>query len=374
MSSDLESPLNGFSSSPFVAGSTLDTRNRSATRAHPRLTGYRMLFLILTSGFGAFKAYLSYRGQTTVPTTLDWMYGVVVASGLYWVGLYEEECVGRMPRWLFETDFVEHTQSQMTRALARYRNLNLRLLLRKIFSCSDHQAGDPEQHIQLNDSPPTHMELVGNLGLNVGEATGVQLVPVSTGISYGSGGGYTRHSGTNLNNREGTLLDCQYCDRSFVSEDALHDHCVAKADHPYCESCERIFDNEQALQQHLRDAPVHRASDRLQKDLTYCRSCDKQFVNEQALQQHMQDTSAHHFCKQCDRQFRSLEATYQHLAASSSHEWCFGCCRDFGAYEKLKKHCNSVHARKGKRTACPLCEEYFSDPIDIGPHIERGCT
>ncbi|KAJ7497710.1 hypothetical protein FB451DRAFT_1017304 [Mycena latifolia] len=76
-------------------------------RTHPRLTGYRILFFLLTAGFGAVKAFSSYRGQTTAPTTLDWVYGVVVVSALYWLGLYEEECAGKMPRWLFDADAVE---------------------------------------------------------------------------------------------------------------------------------------------------------------------------------------------------------------------------------------------------------------------------
>jgi hypothetical protein len=47
-------------------------------RWHPRLTGYRILTVVLTAGFGLSKAALSYCGQSTVPTTLDWLYGVVV--------------------------------------------------------------------------------------------------------------------------------------------------------------------------------------------------------------------------------------------------------------------------------------------------------
>ena len=45
---------------------------------HPGLTGYRLLVILLTAIFGLSKAGLSYNGQSTAPTTLDWMYGVVV--------------------------------------------------------------------------------------------------------------------------------------------------------------------------------------------------------------------------------------------------------------------------------------------------------
>ncbi|KAJ7680741.1 hypothetical protein DFH06DRAFT_973797 [Mycena polygramma] len=56
-------------------------------RSHPRLTVYQLLFFGLTAGFGAVKAVFSYQGQSTVPTTFDWIYGIAVVSVLYWLGL-----------------------------------------------------------------------------------------------------------------------------------------------------------------------------------------------------------------------------------------------------------------------------------------------
>ena len=44
----------------------------------PRLTSYRVLVIFLTAIFGLSKAYLSYRGYSTAPTTVDWLYGVLV--------------------------------------------------------------------------------------------------------------------------------------------------------------------------------------------------------------------------------------------------------------------------------------------------------
>ncbi|KAJ6489557.1 hypothetical protein C8R47DRAFT_1124729 [Mycena vitilis] len=49
-------------------------------RSHPRLTVYRLLFFGLTAGFGAVKAVFSYQGQSTVPTTFDWIYRIVVVT------------------------------------------------------------------------------------------------------------------------------------------------------------------------------------------------------------------------------------------------------------------------------------------------------
>ncbi|KIK08986.1 hypothetical protein K443DRAFT_672030 [Laccaria amethystina LaAM-08-1] len=72
---------------------------------HPKLTLYRILVIALTAGFGLWKAALSYRGESTAPTTLDWVYGVVVFLLLYWLGIYEKYALHNMP-WLFEQDYL----------------------------------------------------------------------------------------------------------------------------------------------------------------------------------------------------------------------------------------------------------------------------
>ena len=44
----------------------------------PKLTLFRLLVILLTSSFGITKAWLSYHGFSTAPTTLEWLYGVLV--------------------------------------------------------------------------------------------------------------------------------------------------------------------------------------------------------------------------------------------------------------------------------------------------------
>ena len=44
----------------------------------PPITGYRILVTASAISFGMTKAALSYRGFETVPTTIEWIYGVVV--------------------------------------------------------------------------------------------------------------------------------------------------------------------------------------------------------------------------------------------------------------------------------------------------------
>jgi len=69
------------------------------------MTGYRILVIVLTAGFGLSKAKLSYEGYSTAPNTLDWLYGVVAFLVLYWLGIYERHAMHNMPL-MFEVDYV----------------------------------------------------------------------------------------------------------------------------------------------------------------------------------------------------------------------------------------------------------------------------
>ncbi|TDL15767.1 hypothetical protein BD410DRAFT_756059, partial [Rickenella mellea] len=73
---------------------------------HPALTGYRLILITLTVSFGLSKALLAYRGRSSQPTTLEWIFGVVIGLILYWLGWYEDkdEMFYRIP-WLFEKDY-----------------------------------------------------------------------------------------------------------------------------------------------------------------------------------------------------------------------------------------------------------------------------
>ncbi|KAI0065551.1 hypothetical protein BV25DRAFT_1821988 [Artomyces pyxidatus] len=52
-----------------------------------KLTGYRLLFTVVVVAFGLPKAIASYQGGSTViPTTLDWVMGIVCTILLYWLG------------------------------------------------------------------------------------------------------------------------------------------------------------------------------------------------------------------------------------------------------------------------------------------------
>jgi hypothetical protein len=55
-------------------------------------------------------------------------------------------------------------------------------------------------------------------------------------------------------------FDCETCDRSFGSEEALERHMRDSPAHAPsfdCEICDRSFDGEEGLEQHLRDSRIH---------------------------------------------------------------------------------------------------------------------
>ncbi|TDL19076.1 hypothetical protein BD410DRAFT_806027 [Rickenella mellea] len=70
---------------------------------HPTITPYRLIITCLTAGFGLSKASLAYRGLSASPTTLEWIFGVIVTITLFWLGLYEESAPQSFT-WLFEKD------------------------------------------------------------------------------------------------------------------------------------------------------------------------------------------------------------------------------------------------------------------------------
>ncbi|KAN0127279.1 hypothetical protein V8E53_014883 [Lactarius tabidus] len=70
-----------------------------------KLTGYRLLNMTTVFSFGIIKGILTYIGQSTAPTTLDWVSGALLAVMLYWIGLYEEKHTNKW-EWFFRADLA----------------------------------------------------------------------------------------------------------------------------------------------------------------------------------------------------------------------------------------------------------------------------
>lgn len=69
------------------------------------LTGYRLLNMTTVFSFGIAKGILTYMGQSTAPTTLDWVAGALLAVALYWIGLYEQRNAKRW-EWFYKVDLA----------------------------------------------------------------------------------------------------------------------------------------------------------------------------------------------------------------------------------------------------------------------------
>jgi len=69
------------------------------------LTCYRLLNMTIVFSFGITKGILTYMGQSTAPTTLDWVSGALLAVALYWIGLYEQQDAQKW-EWFFQVDLA----------------------------------------------------------------------------------------------------------------------------------------------------------------------------------------------------------------------------------------------------------------------------
>jgi hypothetical protein len=70
-----------------------------------KLTAYRLLNVTTMFAFAITKGILTYEGLSTMPTTLDWLSGGVLAVVLYWIGLYEAQDSTKW-KWFFQVDLA----------------------------------------------------------------------------------------------------------------------------------------------------------------------------------------------------------------------------------------------------------------------------
>ncbi|KAH6913660.1 hypothetical protein BKA70DRAFT_1096960, partial [Coprinopsis sp. MPI-PUGE-AT-0042] len=79
----------------------------------PPITAYRLLVTACVIGFGSLKVVLSYRGFSTEPTSVEWIFGGGVAILIYCLGLYEASSTRTLP-FLFETDYSKQRAVEST--------------------------------------------------------------------------------------------------------------------------------------------------------------------------------------------------------------------------------------------------------------------
>ncbi|KAJ7710542.1 hypothetical protein B0H17DRAFT_2661 [Mycena rosella] len=81
----------------------------SSTPESPRrlkVTGWRLLNTGVILRLGIYKAVATYFGQTTAPSTLDWVIGVVWTLISYWVGFIEQDHP-TYAEWFFQEDLSD---------------------------------------------------------------------------------------------------------------------------------------------------------------------------------------------------------------------------------------------------------------------------
>ncbi|KAJ7902420.1 hypothetical protein B0H13DRAFT_2513452 [Mycena leptocephala] len=67
------------------------------------ITPWRLLNTVVVLGVGAYKAVTTYLGQTTGPTTADWIIGVAWALFAYWVSFFDDPTPNQS-NWFFTRD------------------------------------------------------------------------------------------------------------------------------------------------------------------------------------------------------------------------------------------------------------------------------
>ncbi|KIK97237.1 hypothetical protein PAXRUDRAFT_825126 [Paxillus rubicundulus Ve08.2h10] len=91
-----------------------------STPDQPKLTGYRLLVVSLTIGFGTAQAILTYQGHKFAPTTLAWISGIVITLFLAWVGWYENiRSYENLRYWLFERDYTSDIVRSYAKGLSQ---------------------------------------------------------------------------------------------------------------------------------------------------------------------------------------------------------------------------------------------------------------
>ncbi|KAI0050814.1 hypothetical protein FA95DRAFT_1676490 [Auriscalpium vulgare] len=88
----------------------------SGTR-HVKLTGYRLFNMALAIAVATAKAVLSYKGFSTAPVALEWIFGGAGAVGLYYLGFYETVQPPLWP-WFFHEDHSDVVVLHLLRFLA----------------------------------------------------------------------------------------------------------------------------------------------------------------------------------------------------------------------------------------------------------------
>ncbi|KIM40723.1 hypothetical protein M413DRAFT_166742 [Hebeloma cylindrosporum] len=100
---------------PYYISDEIDTRDQAEVGIHPHVTGYRIIVTLVVASGGFTKSALLYGQKDTEATTLECLFGVAIAAGLDWLGLYEASSTKVYPK-LFHVDYSGGTSNSITEA------------------------------------------------------------------------------------------------------------------------------------------------------------------------------------------------------------------------------------------------------------------
>ncbi|PYH50116.1 uncharacterized protein BO96DRAFT_505092 [Aspergillus niger CBS 101883] len=152
----------------------------------------------------------------------------------------------------------------------------------------------------------------------------------------------------------GIEYECLICERSFVSLDALYDHCRQTLRHEWCGKCRRVFVSKPSKISHLRTSNRHH----------FCPSCPqpRDFESSEELEDHLVDN--HHVCLDCNIHHGSAGQLQEHVA---QHHLCTLCDRYFSNENNLRMHQQSHQARTME---CYGCYRSFRSLSGMLIHLE----
>ncbi|TCD62016.1 hypothetical protein EIP91_007611 [Steccherinum ochraceum] len=102
---DCRSTSSPLSSTPEHSLNEYNATIAKPTASRIPLTGFRLLNFGLIIGIGTAKAILAAQGHSTAPSVLEWVLGVICATGLYWLGLWES-VEPPVLHWLLHEDYT----------------------------------------------------------------------------------------------------------------------------------------------------------------------------------------------------------------------------------------------------------------------------
>jgi hypothetical protein len=125
-----------------------------------------------------------------------------------------------------------------------------------------------------------------------------------------------------------------------------------------CNVCERDFISERALYQHCSNASIHLGD--------WCVRCQRLFSSNAARDAHRRNSTRHNICRHCQHDFTTSEDCNSHLM--EYYFQCLRCSRWEMHYDDLIEHMKEAHSY------CPPCNRFFENQNNLRQVSVSRCT